>query len=253
MHMLKRRSAGLILFPLVALLFADVLRANTRSDARVVSLSFVEGTVIMRSPGSSKWTRAILNMPILQGVSLATARHSVAEVQFENGSTVRLGELSRVDFTQMKSAPHKGYVNHLNLALGLATLNIVPKRHDEYVLTASGANLRPYGRAEFRTDLSHGRVRVEVFTGRVQAVSSSQSEQLRKNRVLACDCAISGVFQLTGSIQMDEWDKWVQARDRQVRLAVYSAPGPGMYDWENDLIPFGGMGLFPGIFTGDGF
>jgi ferric-dicitrate binding protein FerR (iron transport regulator) len=251
--MWQQRPVSLAVFLSATLYFAPAVLANTPSHARVVSLSFVEGTVIARRPGSPKWARASLNMPIQQGVSLVTARHSLAEVQFENGSTVRLGELSRVDFVQMGSAPHSGYVNQLNLAVGFATINIIPKRHDEYVVTASGASLLPRGKTEFRADLSHGHLRVEVFNGRVQAADASQSEQLRKNQVLACDYRIPGAFQVTDTIQRDEWDKWVQTRDRQASLAAYSGQGPGMYSWEDNLIPFGGMGLPPGAFAGDGF
>jgi len=151
----------------------------------------------------------------------------------------------------MDTAPHRGYVNGLTLAFGIATINIIPKRHDEYVLTASGATLLPHGKTEFRSDLRHGHLRVEVFNGRVQAVDSNQSEQLRSNQVLACDYSGPNEFQMSETIQMDEWDKWVQERDRQASLAAWHGPGPGMYDWEGTLVPFGGMGLPPAVFTAD--
>ncbi len=143
-----------------------------------------------------------------------------------------VGELSRVDFLQMGNAIHGGYVNHLNLAAGFATIHVIPRRHDEFVLTASGASLLPHGKTEFRADLSRDHLRVEVFDGRVQAADSSQSKQLRRNQVLACDYNARGVFHVTDMIRLDEWDSWVQARDQQASLAAYSDPGPGMYDWE---------------------
>jgi len=98
------------IFLLRALSFAPLALANARnpqrssspasvSHVRAVSLSLVEGTVIVRMPEAGKWARATLNMPIEQGISIATARHSFAEVQFENGSTVRIGELSCMGFT----------------------------------------------------------------------------------------------------------------------------------------------------------
>jgi len=192
-------------------------------------------------------------MPIEQGVSIATARNSFVEVQFENGSTVRVGELSRVDFLQMGNAMHGGYVSHLNLAAGFATIHVMPRRHDEFVLTASGASLLPHGKAEFRADLSRENLRVEVFDGRVRAGDSSQSQQLRSNQVLAYDYNARAVFHVTDTIQMDEWDNWVQARDQQASMAAYNDPGPGMYEWEKDLIPYGGMGLLPGAFGETGF
>jgi len=253
MHMCKQKSVSLGSLLLVTLFFVPAVLANTDSHPRAVSLSFVEGTVIARRPGSPNWARAALNMPIEEGVSIATARHSFAEVQFEDGSTVRVGELSRVDFMQMGSAPHSGYVNHLNLAVGFATINIISKRHDEYVLTASGASLLPHGKTEFRADLSHSHLRVEVFKGRVQAADSSRSAQLGRNQVLACDYSARSDFHVTDTIQMDAWDRWVKMRDRQASLAAYSVPAPGMYDWENGLMPFGGMGQLPAALAEDGF
>jgi ferric-dicitrate binding protein FerR (iron transport regulator) len=252
MHMRNRKSVSLAILLLVPLSFASPGLANTHSQARAVRLSFVEGTVIARTPGSRKWARAALNMPIEQGVSIATAKHSIVEVQFENGSTLRLGELSRVDFMQMGIGPDGGYINHLKLAVGFTTVNIVPQRHDEYVLVASGASLVPHGKSEFRADLSRGHLRVEVFKGRVQAADSSQSQPLRRNQVLACDYSVGADFQVTDNIQMDDWDRWVQKRDRQASLAAYNVPPPGMYEWESGLMPFGGDGTFPG-FGEDGF
>ncbi len=192
-------------------------------------------------------------MPIEQGVSIATARNSIAEVQFENGSTVRIGELSRVDFSEMGSAPRGGYVNRLSLLVGLATLNFVSKRRDEFILTAGTAMIKPHGKAELRVDLSHSRLRVEVFNGRVDAFDSNQSQQLRKNQVLACDYTPGGAFQITNTIQKDEWDQWVQMRNQQASLDAYQSPAPGMYDWESDIVPFGGMGSFSAILAADGF
>jgi hypothetical protein len=70
------------------------------SQARVVRLSFVEGTATVRRPGSTAWAEAAVNTPIEQGFSVATAKASFAEIQFENGSTVRLGQLLRADFSE---------------------------------------------------------------------------------------------------------------------------------------------------------
>ncbi len=265
--MRQQRSVSLAAFLLVTLSFAPSVLANADdaqrprslagiSHARVVSLSLCEGTVIVRRPGSPKWARATVNTPIQEGVSIATAKHSFAEVQFENGSTVRLGELSRIDFEQLALAPHSGHVSHLTLDVGFVTINVIRERHDEYVLNASGASLTPHGKTEFRTDLSHGHLRTEVFSGHVQATDSNQSEKLGKNHVLSYDYRANVAFQVTDTIQMDEWDKWIQARDRQASLAAYSDQGAGiggpLYGWD-DLIPFGGMGLLPGAYGEDGF
>ena len=249
----RQRSRSLAVLLLVPLFLVPAVLADPHLHARAVSFSLVEGTVMARTPGSPTWARAMVNMPIEQGLSIATARHSSAEVQFENGSTVRLGELSRIDFAQLALDSDGGFVSHLTLAVGFATINVIPKRHDKYVITATGVSLLPHGKTEFRADLSHGHLRVEVFNGRVRAADSKPFGELRKNQVLACDYSTGGTIQVADTIQMDKWDKWVQSRNRQVSQSAYTDPPAGMYSWENDLIPFGGLGLLPGTFAVDGF
>lgn len=215
------------------------------SLARVVSLSMVHGLVAVRRPDTGLWVHASVNMPIEEGFSVATERNGFAEVQFENGSTVRIGEFSRVDFKELELGPRSGYVNHLTLVVGLATVNVSPERHDTYVVTAAGVNVTPRGKAEFRTDLKGGRMRVEVFHGRVLAADAKQSEVLGKNRAVVYDYHATAAFQETRAIQRDEWDRWVQERDREADLAAYrrtedpNNTGGLLYGWD-DLTPFGG-------------
>ncbi len=223
------------------------------AHARVVSLSLVEGAVIVRKPGSAKWNRAGLDMSVEQGMSIATARNSLAEVQFENGSTLRIGELSRIDFTEMALAVRGTRVNRINLAFGLTTANVVPGPHDEYVLDAADTALTPRGKAEFRVDILHNLLRVEVFRGRLDAADSNQTESLNKNQVLARDGVSPGPFQVTNPIHADTWDKWVRERDGQAALAAYqdnAAMDARLNDWSHVVPP---PGLFTGGIIDDGF
>jgi len=218
------------------------------SHVRVVRLSFVDGTVTVRSPGSTEWAPATINVPIQEGFSVATAKQSFAEVQFENGSTVRLGELSGIDFTQLALTPQGGHINHLTLDEGYATLHVIPQRNDEYLLSASGVSLAPHGKTEFRTDLNKDHFRVEVFSGHVQATDSTQTETLAKNNALVRDPDSGTSFQVTNKVQKDDWDKWTDARERQSTLAYHDQAlglGSPFYGWD-DLDVYGEWGNFPG-------
>ena len=72
-----------------------------KSHARVVRLSYASGAVMLKRPGSTEAERAMLNTPIQEGFKLSTASSSYAEVEFENGSTARLGKLSELLFQQL--------------------------------------------------------------------------------------------------------------------------------------------------------
>ena len=220
-----------LLFGICFAVFAFSSTVDTRqtpspaqvSHVRVVRLSFTEGTVTVRTSGAAEWTSAMLNSPIQEGYAVATGKGSFAEVQFENGSTARVGELSQIDFTQLSLTPEGGHTNRLTLERGYATFNVVPERHDDYLVSISGVSLAPRGKADFRTDLAPDRLRVEVFGGRVEARDSDHTEMLAKNHAMVRDLSPGASFRTTGAIQKDEWDKWTQARQQQSTLAVNEA------------------------------
>ena len=123
----------------------------------------------MCGPGSDDWP-ATVNTPIQWGFMLDTGKGGFAEVQFENGSTIRLGEMSRLVFTRLGFTHDGGQDNCVSLGSGYATWNITPDRHDEYMLSG-GVPVWPRGKAEFRTDVSSGRVCLEVADGRVDTAA----------------------------------------------------------------------------------
>ena len=222
------------------------------SHVRVVRLSFIEGTVTVRRPGSAEWSKAMVNTPLQEGFSLATGQKSFAEVEFENGSAVRIGELSGIDFNQLALTRDGGHINHLTLIQGYATFSVTPARYDEYSILVSDVSLTPRGKAEFRTDLARDRLRVEVFDGHVEVSSPHHTGTLAKNHTMVRDLDSSAPVQMTDNIQKDDWDKWVAAREQQSTLALNEeavrSPGP-VYGW-GDLDVYGEWSNFPGYGNG---
>ena len=229
-------------------------KANTVrwSHIRVVRLSFAEGKVTLRRPDSAEWTDAMLNTPIEEGFSLATDKKSFVEVEFENGSTIQLGEMTTVHFTQLALTGEGGHINHLSLDQGYLTFHVVSERYDEYLLTASGVTIEPRGRSVFRTDANQNALRLEVFDGHVIASDSTQMETLGKNHGLVHDSTSGASFQTLNKIEKDEWDKWAEARQQQSILANNDeAVGPDapIYGW-GDLDVYGEWSYFPGYGNG---
>jgi hypothetical protein len=142
------------------------------SHARVVRLSYVSGTVAVKRPKAAEWAKAMVNTPIQEGYSVSTSSNSFAEVEFENGSTARLGELSEIDFTQLAMNGEGNKLNRLALEQGYATFHFLPEHGDVYEVKAAGATFTPDGKSEFRTDIDYGRLRAEVFSGSVDVAAS---------------------------------------------------------------------------------
>src|ERR1700752_5043339 len=93
------------------------------SHARIVRLSFVEGTVTLLRPSASDWAAAAVNTPIEEGFQLSTDKSSFAEVEFENGSTARVGELSLLKFDQLGLTETGDELNRLTLDHGYGTFH----------------------------------------------------------------------------------------------------------------------------------
>ncbi|MGH9438873.1 MAG: DUF6600 domain-containing protein [Terriglobia bacterium] len=250
---MKGRFGSLSLLLAVALLVgAGSLQAQAQrkgfSHVRIVRLSFVDGTVLVKRPGVQEWAKASVNTPIEQGFSVSTSDHSFAEVEFENGSTARLGQLSQLDFTTLALDSKGNKINDLTFAQGYGTFHLIPRHGDVYAVEAANEVISPHGKAEFRTDLTQGRLRVQVFNGSVEVKDSKQSVKLTKDKTLETDPQTLTAFNISHGIQKDSWDSWVEKRDRQVEMAFNDSPvsaNSTLYGW-SDLDTYGEWGFFPG-------
>ena len=237
------------------------------SHARVVRLSYLSGTVMLKRPGSTEEEKALLNTPIQEGFELSTGSASYAEVEFENGSTARVGERSRLLFDQLALDAFGDKLNGISFEEGYGTFNFVPERRpanqhernaavglqsggqDVYHVKIANATLNAQGKCEFRTDLAEDRYRVEVFKGSVDVASDNQSMRLDEGKVWVQETASTTLASnAEKGITKDDWDQWTEARDRQAQLtgkdeSVHPV-GPA-YGW-SDLNTYGEWVTLPG-------
>jgi hypothetical protein len=224
---------------------------NGLSHVRVVRLSYVSGTVAVRRPASSEWAKAPVNTPIEEGFELATSGQSYAEVEFENGSTARLGEFSKLSFEQLAMNESGDKLNRLVFEQGYATFHLLPEHHDAYSVTLANTTLTPAGKSKFRTDWEQNKARVEVFSGSVEMVSAAgKTARLGKERVVEFDAESADLaMNARQGIVRDSWDQWTSRRDSQTQLSLadqaVGATGP-LYGW-GDLGAYGEWGYFPGF------
>ncbi len=235
------------------LLTAAMAWPQNYSHVRIVRLSFVEGTVTVERPDVPEWASAPVNTPIQEGFKLSTAENGFAEVEFENDSTARLGQLSRLEFTQLALSPTGGKINRITLQQGYATFSVIPEGDDIYEVKTRDATVTPYGKTIFRIDLDEGLMRVEVFKGSAEVSSPHGSETLARDMVFELRPGAEQAVQISQSITKDDWDQWVEQREGAETTARNSrAPGlyspdfnSPQYGW-NDLSNYGWWSYFSG-------
>ncbi len=227
-----------------------VFSQKNLSHVRVVRLSYISGTVGVKRPAATEWAKAQVNTPIQEGFELLTSANSYAEVEFENGSTMRLGEISQASFDQLAMDEDGNKLNRFTFEKGYATFHFLPEHHDVYGVKLANTTLTPMGKSEFRADYDGAQARVEVFAGSVEVATPAKTVKLGKDKILKFnpEGAELAANQQQGIVK-DSWDKWTSQRDVQEQLSLsdsaVASPG-SLYGW-SDLNTYGEWGFFPGF------
>ncbi len=251
----RRRICFLIIFAgIPALLSTRLVWTQDSSQARVVRLSYVEGAVTVQRPDVAAWAQAPVNTPLEEGFKLSTGENSFAEVQFENGGTLRLGQLGLLTIKQLGLTAGGGKINDLQLEEGYATFHALGASGvDSYQVGTPYGVLTAEGAAMFRVDLDQGAERVEVFEGIVDVQSNLGSRALPSETVLVLQPGASNPANVSQGITRDDWDNWVDNRESQVETPQTGSLPNGytgntsnlVYGW-GDLSEYGNWSYISG-------
>src|ERR1043165_8759382 len=186
--------ASLFLFLVAGFMFAP--NAFADSQVRIVRLSLVEGSVqVDRGQGPEK---AIMNMPVTQGMKLETGDEGRAEIEFENGTTLRLAPQTNAEFPELSLRSSGTRVTAVQVNSGTAYFNIHHKDDDFHVLFA-GREINVDHSVHFRLDLANGKPEVAVFNGELE-LKGDKNVKVKKNETLALDGSDAGRYDLAKNI-----------------------------------------------------
>src|SRR6202158_6043083 len=104
-----------------------VVSASAESKARIVRLSEVQGTVQIDRATGDGFDKAFINLPVIEGSRLKTGKDGRAEVEFEDGSALRLAPDSEVDFTRLALGDNGQKLSTVQLVSGTVYANLHPK------------------------------------------------------------------------------------------------------------------------------
>jgi len=116
--------AKLLLLLLASLAVAPALfLAAEAPSARLLRVSLLEGDVTYQRPDLDRWVDLSINTPILEGDKIWVGRSGRAEVEFENGSFVRLSENTIIEFARLADINSRDGVE-VRLVQGLASFEV---------------------------------------------------------------------------------------------------------------------------------
>src|ERR1700722_2619335 len=172
-------SAAIAAFFLVVSLFSSSAFAD--SQVRVVRLSEVQGEVKIDRNLGQGYEKAFLNLPITQGVKLQTRGDGRAEVEFEDGSTLRITPDAVIEFPQLSLRDSGAKVSVVHLQEGTAYVNFAGGKDDQFTLTFAHEKVSLAQSAHLRIEMADVTATLAVFKGDARVDGDSGTLAVGKN------------------------------------------------------------------------
>jgi hypothetical protein len=218
------------------------------SNARVVRLSEVQGDVQVDRNTGQGFEKAFLNLPITKGVKLEAKRDGRAEVEFEDGSTLRITPNTVITFSQLSLRDSGAKVSAMHLQEGTVYVNFAGTKDDEFSLTFAHENLSASHSAHFRIEMGDTAATLAVFNGDLQIEGESGSVAVSKNHSASFDLTDGDHYTLAKNTEPDPYDAWDKEQNQyhqQYASNSYSSYSPYAYG-TSDLNYYGAFSDVPG-------
>ncbi len=222
------------------------LPAVADSQVRIVRLSDVQGSVQIDKNTGLGFENAFLNLPITQGTQLRTGEKGRAEIEFEDGSALRLTPRTTVEFGTLGLTDAGKRISAVTLVEGRAYVNWLGKSADEFTLNFSRDKITITQPAHFRVAASSNEAEVASFKNEIEVVSPSGTVKVDKKKMVifgADDKDQSTVAKNLKEDLYDDWDK--QSVDYHDQYAKNNSTPYGY--GSSDLSYYGGYTNFPGL------
>jgi len=176
---------------------------------RLARFSYVDGDVSWRPTNTDDWSTAAINIPIREGAQIWVTNGGRAEVQFDDGSYVRIGDGAIVTLQTLYS-DENGEFTELGLSQGLATLDL--KNKDSiYQLDTPLTSVKAAGPANVRVGVNDG-TEVAVHAGSASLTGPGGQATLNDGDYTYIPDS-STPYSISSVPDEDNWDRWNDDRD----------------------------------------
>jgi FecR protein len=183
--------------------------APRHSKVRIVRLSEVKGEVLLDRQTGKGFESAMANLPVIEGSRLKTG-NGVAEVEFEDNSTVRVTQNSLIEFPRLELLPTGAKASAINVVQGMVYVNLLNTKGNEFTVNVAQNKIDLPPDSHIRLQLTADQASLAVLHGNAQLEEPSGTTTVGKDRTVT--------FSLAGQTQptiaknvtqepLDSWDK----------------------------------------------
>jgi hypothetical protein len=186
------------------------LPAAAESQARIVRLSDVQGSVQIDKNAGLGFESAFANLPITQGTQLRTRENGRAEIEFEDGSTMRVTPNTTVEFSRLGLSDDGKRISAVHLVEGRAYVNWLGKSGDEFTLSFSQEKVDLKQAAHFRVATSSSIVEVASLKNELEVAGPSGAVKVGKKKMVAFEVSDNDHVTVAKNFEEDPYDQWDQ-------------------------------------------
>jgi hypothetical protein len=238
--MYKLRLGSMPLLALACAFFT--LPAWADSQVRIVRLSDVQGGVQINKNTGLGFENAFLNLPITQGVQLRTRDNGRAEIEFEDGSTLRITPNSSIDFSTLNANDAGNRMNAIHLSEGRIYVNWIGKSGDKFILNFAQEKIATSQAAHFRVNTTDDAAEVANFKNELEVQGPEGTTKVDKNKMIAFNGDNRPTEARNHEDAYDQWDQQAVSYHDQYAKKDTTPYGYGY----SDLSYYGAFNNWPG-------
>ncbi len=240
-----------VLVTLAALTGSLVVSSFADSQARIVRLSYTEGDVQIDRNAGQGYEKAFLNLPVIQGAKLRAGHDGFAEVEFEDGSTLRITPGTMVVFPQLILRDSGTKVSSVDLRQGTVYVTFAGQKDHDFALTFGAERVTFATPVHLRLALGYSKASLAVFKGDAEVEGPSGTVAVGKKESATFDFTASDRYTLAKNVADNPYDSWDQQQSqyyqRYVKNNGTSASAGLPYSYgATDLSYFGAFAPVPG-------
>ena len=181
--------------------------AGSDYDSRIARLSYLEGHVSFQHAKDVDWSAASINTPLQPADRIYTGEDGRAEIQFDEGSVLRLAEKTDVEILSLSED-----LIQLRILVGLTTLTVESSAGFEINTPAAAFNTIRKGVYRFDV-LENGDADAIVRKGLLDAANNNLSRRVESGEVLHVTAGEQSTHTVARYDSRDQWDEWNDRRN----------------------------------------
>jgi hypothetical protein len=186
---------------------------NPYADVRLSRISLIDGELLIQRGDDEEWTAASVNLPLRPHDRLWTTDGARGEVQFDDGTAIRIAENTSLDLLGLDQN-----MTQMQLTLGVASVTTPPSRRaTSFEIDTPQASLQLSPSSTIRIDVAEdGSTVITVREGEATINRNEGPLTVAANQSVAIEGGDSPRYELESAAAEDGWDRWVDERAGQL-------------------------------------